>query len=50
MVIFPPFFLRNISQENSLNDIVERSKAFLGYENKKFKKSKNWNFSEELSP
>ena len=40
------FFLRNIGQENSLNDIVERNNAFLGYKNKKFKKSKNWHFSQ----
>ena len=26
-------------------DILERKNAFLGYKNKKFKKSKNWNFS-----
>ena len=34
------FFLGNIGQENSLNDIVERNNAFLRYKNKKFKKSK----------
>ena len=41
MAIFPTFFLRNIGQENSLNDIVERKNAFQAYEKKKFKKSKN---------
>ena len=34
-------FLSNIGQENVFYDIVERRNAFLGYENKKFKKSKN---------
>ena len=44
------FFLRNIGQENSLNDIVERNNAFLGYKNKKFNKSKNWHFSKGVNP
>ena len=35
------YFLRNIGQENVFYDILERNNAFLGYENKKFKKSKN---------
>ena len=34
-------FLSNIGQENVFYDIVERRNAFLGYKNKKFKKSKN---------
>ena len=45
MAIFQPFFLGNIGQENIVNDILERKKAFLGYKNKKFKKSKNFHFS-----
>ena len=44
------FFLRNIGQENSLNDIVEGNNAFLRYKNKKFKKSKNWHFSKGVNP
>ena len=32
------FFLGNIGQKNVFYDIVERKKAFLGYENKMFKK------------
>ena len=40
-----PFFqlvlLGNIEQENVFYDILERKNAFLGYKNKKFKKSKN---------
>ena len=34
-----------MGQENIVNDILERKNAFLGYKNKKFKKSKNWHFS-----
>ena len=44
------FFLGNIGQENVFYDILERKNAFLGYKNKKFKKSKNWNFSEGVNP
>ena len=50
MAIFPRFFLGNIGQENVFYYILERKKAFLGYENKKFKKSKNWHFSKGLNP
>ena len=42
---FQLFFLGNIGQENVFYDILERKNAFLGYKNKKFKKSKNWHFS-----
>ena len=35
------FFLGNIDQEHVFYDILERKNAFLGYKNKKFKKSKN---------
>ena len=45
MAIFPTFFLGNIGQENVFYDILERKNSFLGYKNKKFKKSKNWHFS-----
>ena len=38
---FSNFFLGNIGQENVFYDILERKNAFLGYKNKKFKKSKN---------
>ena len=42
MAIFETFFfLRNIDYENAFYDILERKKAFRGYKNKKFKKSKN---------
>ena len=35
------FFSGNIEQENVFYDILERKYAFLGYKNKKLKKSKN---------
>ena len=41
IAIFPTFFLGNVVQENVFYDILERTKAFLGYKNKKFKESKN---------
>ena len=41
LAIFPTFFLGNIEQENVFYEILERKNAFLGYKNKKFKKSKN---------
>ena len=50
MAIFPTFFLGNIGQENFFYNILERKNAFLGYENKKYKKSKNWHFSKGVNP
>ena len=47
---FQPFFLNNIEQENVFYDLLERKNAFLGYKNKKFKKSKNWHFSKGVNP
>ena len=44
------FFLGNIGQENIFYDILERKNAFLGYKNKKFKKSINWDFSKGVNP
>ena len=35
------FFLGHTGQENVFYDIVERKKAFLGFKNKKFKKTRN---------
>ena len=43
-------FLGNIGQENVFYDILERKNAFLGYKNKKFKKSKNGHFSKTGNP
>ena len=42
-------FLGNIGQEIVFYDILERKDAFLGYKNKKFKKSKNWHFSKGVN-
>ena len=50
MAIFPTFFLRNRDQENVFYDILEQKNFFLGYKNKKFKKSKHWHFSKGVSP
>ena len=44
------FFLGKIGQENVFYDIPERKNAFLGYKNKKSKKSKNWHFSNGFGP
>ena len=46
---FNYFFLGNIGQENVFYDILQRKNAFLGYKNKKFKKSKNWDFSKGVN-
>ena len=37
---FRLFILGNIGQENEFYDILEQRKTFLGYENRKLKKSK----------
>ena len=50
MAIFPPFLFGNIGQQNVFYDILERKNAFLGYKNKKLKKSKNWHFSKRVNP
>ena len=42
--LFSTFFLGNIGKENAFYDILERKNSFLGYKNKRFKKSKNWHF------
>ena len=44
------FYSGNIGQQNVFYDILERKKAFLGYKNKKFEKSKNWHFSKGVNP
>ena len=46
---FQLFFEGNIGQENVFYDIVERKIAFLGYKNKKFKKSKKRQFSKGVN-
>ena len=47
---FQLFFLGNIGQKNLLYDILEQKNAFLGYKNKKLKKSKNLHFSKGVNP
>ena len=47
---FQLFILGNIGQENVFDDILEPKNDFLGYKNKKFKKSKNWHFSKGVYP
>ena len=49
-LFFQLFFLGNIGQENVFYDILNRKKAFLGYRNKKFKKSRTWHFSRGVNP
>ena len=44
------FLKYNLSQENVFYDILKRKNAFLGYKNKKIKKSKNWDFSKGVNP
>ena len=41
MAISPTFFLVQIGQENVFSDILEQKNAFLGYQNKILKKTKN---------
>ena len=41
---FHLFILGSIGQQNVFYDIVERKNAFLGYKNKNFKQSKNYDF------
>ena len=50
MPIFQIFFLCNMFQENVVYDILQRKNSFLEYKNKKFKKSKNWDFSKGVNP
>ena len=46
---FQVFFLGIIGHENVFYDIPERKNAFIGYKNKKFKKSKMAIFPKELT-
>ena len=49
-LFFKLLFLGNIGQENVFYDILDKKKAFLGYRNKKFQKTKNWHFSKGVKP
>ena len=44
------FFSGNVGQNKVFYDILERKNTFLEYENRKFKKSKNWHFSKGVNP
>ena len=46
---FQLLFLDNIGQKNVFYYILEGKNACLGYKNNKFKKSKNWDFSEGVN-
>ena len=46
---FKFYYLCNIGQKNVFYDILEGKNPFLGYKNKKFKKSKNYHFSKGLT-
>ena len=50
MAIFPTFVFGNIGQENVFYDILQRKSNFLGFKNKKFKKSKNWHLFKGHNP
>ena len=47
---FLVFILVKIGQKNVFDDILERKKAFLHYENRKLKKLKIFHFSKAVSP
>ena len=47
---FSTFLLGNIGQETVFYDILERENTSLGYKNKKFKKSKNWDLCKGVNP
>ena len=47
--IFHLFIFGKITEENVLDDILERKKAFLDYKKQKVKKVKNWDFSKGVS-
>ena len=49
-LFFNFFILANIGQENVFYDVLEGKNAVLGYKSKKFKKSKNWDFSKGVRP
>ena len=49
-LFFHVFFKGNIGQESMFYDILEWKNVFLGFKNKKFKKSKNWGFLRGVSP
>ena len=49
MTIIPTCFIRQYRQGKSLSRYSITKKAYLGYKNKKFKKSRNWHFSKGVN-
>ena len=47
---FHLFIFGKVGRERVFHDILQREKAFLDYKNKKFKKLKNWDFCNGVSP
>ena len=47
---FSKFFLGSIGQKNVFYDILDHKNGFLGYGNKKLKKSKNCDFCKGVNP
>ena len=50
VTILAKFFLGKIGQESVFYDILEQKNAFPGFKNKKFKQSKNGQFSKGVNP
>ena len=50
LVIFPDFDFRETKPEKCVLRNSRRKKRLSRLKNKKFKKSKNWDFSKEVSP
>ena len=50
MAILVTFFFRQYRPGKRLLRYSKRKKTFLGYKNKKFKQSKNWDFSKRVNP
>ena len=46
---FQLFFLGITGQKNVFYDILQQENTFLGYQNNKFKKFKNWHFSKGVN-
>ena len=43
------FFFCNIGQENVIYNILEQKNVLLAHKKKKFKQSKNWDFSKRVN-
>ena len=47
---FHLFIFGKVGRESVFHDILQREKALLDYKNEKFKKLKNWDFCNGVSP